>query len=268
MSKQPINVMSSKLGISSLRTIEKAKELQQLMDVRVGSGSLAALGITGSCPLIMCLDLAASATGQTLTKTEAIRLSGVNKKVYANGLRALESMLELEVKQTIKDLAVQFGCSGAVTLAEQALQRYEQSHNSKSCTQMDFSAPMFQASALYAACRKLKTKVDRKKIVEVCSIKRTTFDRLVADLEKQVETIIGEQGKVKSTAIKKRPKSLMDDVERHMQEEESKRAKTDNSEESGGNVDYKDWKKRILEKALKAKKEAKAEKDTSNTADS
>ncbi|XP_060081287.1 origin recognition complex subunit 6-like [Ylistrum balloti] len=267
MSKQAMSVMSSKLGISSHRTIQKAKELQQLMDIRVGSGSLTALGITGSCPLIMCLDLAASSTGQPITKTEAIRLSGVNKKVYSNGLRALESMLEIEVKQTIKDLAVQFGCSGAVTLAEQALQRYEESHNSKSCSQMDFSAPMFQASALYAACRKLKTKVDRKKIVEVCGIKRTTFDRLVADLEKQVETIIGEQSKVKSTNQKRR-QSLMDDVERHMKEEESKRTKIEDSEESGGNVDYKDWKRRILEKALKAKETAMADKDTNNADDS
>ncbi|XP_033755547.1 origin recognition complex subunit 6-like [Pecten maximus] len=264
MSKQPISAMSSKLGISSQRTIQKAKELQQLMEIRVGSGSLDALGITGSCPLIMCLDLAASATGQPLTKTEAIRLSGVNKKVYANGLRALESMLEIEVKQTIKDLAIQFGCSGAVTLAEQALQRYEESHNSKSCTEMDFSVPMFQASALYAACRKLKTKVDRKKIVEVCGIKRTTFDRLVADLEKLAETIIDEQSKVKSTN-KKRPKSLMDDVERFMQEGENKREKTDDAEENGGNVDYNDWKRKILEKALKAKEAAK---DKNNICDS
>ncbi|XP_069112439.1 origin recognition complex subunit 6-like [Argopecten irradians] len=267
MSKQPICTMASKLGISSQRTIQKAKELQQLMDIRVGSGSLDALGITGSCPLIMCLDLAASTTGQALTKTEAIRLSGVNKKVYGNGLRALESMLDIEVKQTIKDLAVQFGCSGAITLAEQALQRYEESHNSKSCTEMDFSVPMFQAASLYAACRKLKTKVDRKKIVEVCGIKRTTFDRLVADLEKQVDTIIGEQGKMK-TMNKKRPKSLMDNVERHMQEEENKKAKTDNSEESGGNVDYNDWKRKILEKALKAKEAAMADKTKNKDVDS
>ena len=55
-------------------------------------------------------------------QTEAMRLSGVNKKIYINGLKALESMLGLEEETTIKDLAITFGCTGATDLATQVLQ--------------------------------------------------------------------------------------------------------------------------------------------------
>ena len=51
-----------------------------------------------------------------------MRLSGVNKKIYTNGLKALESMLGLEEKTTIKDLAITYGCTGATDLATQVLQ--------------------------------------------------------------------------------------------------------------------------------------------------
>lgn len=50
-----------------------------------------------------------------------MRLSGVNKKIYINGLKTLESMLGLEEPTTIKDLAVKFGCTPAADLARQVL---------------------------------------------------------------------------------------------------------------------------------------------------
>lgn len=56
---------------------------------------------------------------------EGLKLSGVNKKVYANGLKALESMLDLSTNITIKDLAIQFGCTPATELAMKTLQRYD-----------------------------------------------------------------------------------------------------------------------------------------------
>lgn len=125
--------------------------------------------------------------------------------MYANGLKALESMLDLSTNITIKDLAIQFGCTPATELAMKTLQRYdtlwfvilnfqlkhsrdtikdlcnivvhvylslkiwslcviylirtycfksyEDEFKSKSGTEMDFTSPMFQATALCAACR-------------------------------------------------------------------------------------------------------------------
>ena len=46
----------------------KAEELSQLVDIRVGSQSLTALNLTGSCCVVMCIDLAASGSGQPVNK--------------------------------------------------------------------------------------------------------------------------------------------------------------------------------------------------------
>lgn len=59
---------------------------------------------------------------------QAVRLSGLSKRSYTNSLKAVESMLEVQDKCTIRELAVQFGCTGAMTLAQQALDRYHKLH--------------------------------------------------------------------------------------------------------------------------------------------
>lgn len=48
--------------------------------------------------------------------------------MYANGLKALESMLDLSTNVTVKDLAIQFGCTPATELAVKTLQRYNTVH--------------------------------------------------------------------------------------------------------------------------------------------
>ncbi|KAJ8303185.1 hypothetical protein KUTeg_019581 [Tegillarca granosa] len=161
----------------------------------------------------MCLDLAASMCGSTVNKSEAIRVAGVNKKVYTNGLKAFESMLDLQGDVSIKEMGVQFGCTGAVTLAEECLQSYIKEYNNKSCAEMDFGTSLFQAASLCAACRQLKIKVDRVKLKEVCSVKHKTFDRLVTELEKHAEKIQGAKKVVKQ----KRSKTLLDEIERQIE---------------------------------------------------
>ena len=56
-------------------------------------------------------------------QTNAIRVAGTTKKLYTMSLKTIESVLELQGSSTVRDLAVQFGCTGAVTLAQQILQR-------------------------------------------------------------------------------------------------------------------------------------------------
>lgn len=46
----------------------KAEELTQMLDVKVGSQALTALNLTGSCSVVMCLELAANTTGKTFNK--------------------------------------------------------------------------------------------------------------------------------------------------------------------------------------------------------
>ncbi|XP_062579848.1 beta-1-syntrophin-like [Saccostrea cucullata] len=257
MSSKHVNNISQKLKITSPTILSKAEELSQMLDIKVGSQALNALNLTGSCPVVMCLELAANTVGKSINKEEALKLSGVNKKVYANGLKALESMLDLSTKVTVKDLAIQFGCTPATELATKTLNSYEEDYKSKSCRDMDFSSPMFQATALCAACRKLKIKIDWNKLREVCSIKRSTYDRLVTEMEihavKMIET--------KTVEKKKRVRGLLDEVEKHLQDEEVSKKQQKKEQEVEEEIDeYEVWKKKILAAAAIAK-----EKETSAT---
>lgn len=252
MSNKLVKSISQKLKITSPTVLSKAEELTQMLDVKVGSQALTALNLTGSCPVVMCLELAANTTGKTFNKEEGLKLSGVNKKVYANGLKALESMLDLSTNITIKDLAIQFGCTPATELAMKTLQSYEDEFKSKSGTVMDFTSPMFQATALCAACRKLKLKIDWNKLRELCSIKRSTYDKLVAEMEIHALKLLETQ----TVEKQKRTRGLLDEVEKHLKDEDiTKKQKKENTQEQGEVDDYEVWKKKILAAAAKAKEQ-------------
>lgn len=252
MSNKLVKCISQKLKITSPTVLSKAEELTQMLDVKVGSQALTALNLTGSCPVVMCLELAANTTGKTFNKEEGLKLSGVNKKVYANGLKALESMLDLSTNITIKDLAIQFGCTPATELAMKTLQSYEDEFKSKSGTVMDFTSPMFQATALCAACRKLKLKIDWNKLRELCSIKRSTYDKLVAEMEIHTVKLL----ETKTVEKQKRTRGLLDEVEKHLKDEDiAKKQKQENTQEQGEVDDYEVWKKKILAAAAKAKEQ-------------
>lgn len=250
MSNKLVKSISQKLKVTSPTVLSKAEELTQMLDVKVGSQALTALNLTGSCPVVMCLELAANTTGKTFNKEEGLKLSGVNKKVYANGLKALESMLDLSTNVTVKDLAIQFGCTPATELATKTLQSYENDFKSKSGTEMDFTSPMFQATALCAACRKLKLKIDWNKLRELCSIKRSTYDKLVGEMEIHAVKLM----ETKTVEKQKRSRGLLDEVEKHLKDEDiAKKQKKENSHEQGEVDDYEVWKKKILAAAAKAK---------------
>lgn len=172
--------------------------------------------------------------------------------MYANGLKALESMLDLSTNITIKDLAIQFGCTPATELAMKTLQSYEDEFKSKSGTVMDFTSPMFQATALCAACRKLKLKIDWNKLRELCSIKRSTYDKLVAEMEIHAVKLL----ETKTVEKQKRTRGLLDEVEKHLKDEDiTKKQKKENTQEQGEVDDYEVWKKKILAAAAKAKEQ-------------
>ncbi|CAG2213982.1 ORC6 [Mytilus edulis] len=105
MSKNAIRSVAQNLGVTSQSIIRKAEELLQLVDIRVGSQSLTALNLTGSCCVVMCIDLAATGSGQPVNKGEALRLSGVNKRFIEMVLRLLKGTRKLckKKKNTIVD---------------------------------------------------------------------------------------------------------------------------------------------------------------------
>ncbi|XP_041376931.1 origin recognition complex subunit 6-like [Gigantopelta aegis] len=238
---------AQQLGIDNIKTIKKACEFSQLLDIRTSSSSFKALQLNGSSKTIICLELAAVSCGTTVDRTEAVKISGVNKKVYIGSLKAVESILELHDNKSIKDLAVQFGCTQAVTLAQQTLQRYEK----MLCSTVDTSSPLFQVAALDVACRKLKVRVDRVKLKETCCVKKTTYSRLLTEMEKHADSLLAE--KVITT---KKTKTFLEEVEEKLNAEspadKPRKRHYDNDSEEETKENYAEWKKRILAKAAKS----------------
>lgn len=52
-----------------------------------------------------------------------VRVSGTTKKLYLMCLKTIESILEIQNVRSIRDMAVQFGCTPAVDLAQKVLKR-------------------------------------------------------------------------------------------------------------------------------------------------
>ncbi|NWR76925.1 ORC6 protein, partial [Centropus unirufus] len=176
------------------------------------------------------------------------RLSGLSRTAYRSSVKALEGLLELRPRLGMRDLAVQFCCTEAVSTASRILQRYESSLSEAQQMDLDFSKPLFITAALFTACRCLKLKVDKTKMLAASGVKKAIFDRLCNQLEKisqELGTMPGMSW-CHGTHCPWRP--LMDFASLIGSEEEEeetpcKRPKTEAKQ------DYEEWKKRILAKA-------------------
>lgn len=247
MEGKVVKSLAGKLGITSTKIIRKAGELNRLCEIRGASSSLSSLGLNQTCSTVMCLELASTSMNHPVDRKDAIRLAGVTKKIYVTSYKTLESVLDLQSTLGMRDLAVQFGCIGAVERAQEILTRYKEEFIARtgSDNAIDFSKPMFTIAALYTVCRHQKQRVDKSKMVAGAGVTRSTFDQTCADFEKFVKQLLGDkkQGKLK-------PTHWLDDLERSFEEEEEsplKKKKADmNADDSGATDDYEEWKTKIL----------------------
>ncbi|NXT05122.1 ORC6 protein, partial [Prunella fulvescens] len=232
----------------------KAEEYLRLSQVKC-TGLMAQMTATSSA--VMCLDLAASFMKQPVDKSYCVKLSGLNKTTYQSSMKSLECLLGVNQRLGMRDLAVQFCCSEAVNMASEILQRYECTLSEAQRVDLDFSKPLFLTAALCTACRCLKLKVDKTKMVATSGVKKAIFDRLCSQLEKISQQLSSNNLLVFLDDVPlaaETPDSLQSTLEQCEQEDGSeedeelpcKQAKTET------NQDYEEWKKKILENAAKA----------------
>ncbi|XP_051884504.1 origin recognition complex subunit 6 isoform X2 [Pristis pectinata] len=227
----------------------KAEEYLRLSEVKCTGFSA---HVTATSSAVMCLDLAATSLKHPLDKDFILRLSGLNKKVYQTHLKALESILGLHTQLGIRDLAVQFGCIEAVNASNKILQRYETSLSEAQQGDLDFTKPLFTTAALCTACKCLKIKVDKAKLVASSGVKKTVFDRLCSQMETFGKVVCNESDE--KSKGNKRQRMFLELLEKEEDEEiptEPKREKAEHNITK--QQDYEDWKRRILENAAKAK---------------
>ncbi|XP_063169176.1 origin recognition complex subunit 6 [Candoia aspera] len=236
-------------GLFSLWLYRKAEEYLRLSQVKCAP-LLAQMSPTGSA--VICLDLAATFTGNPVDKSYFVKLSGLNRTTYQRYLRSFESLLALQSNFGIRDVAVQFSCVEAANLASKILQRYESSLPETQQMALDLSKPLFTTVALFTACRYLKLKVDKTKMVAVSGVKKTVFDRLHTQLEKISQQINRESDSLSMKRAEPQKSLLEDLAKEEVLEAEVPRKRPKNEIEP--KEDYEEWKQRILENAAKSQK--------------
>ncbi|KAM6057609.1 origin recognition complex subunit 6 isoform 1-T1 [Chlamydotis macqueenii] len=247
MERGAVRRLAGRLGLAEPAAIRKAEEYLRLSQVKC-AGLMAQMTATSSA--VICLDLAASFMKQPVDKSYFVKLSGLNKTTYQSSIKSLECLLEMNSRLGMRDLAVQFCCTEAVSTASKILQRYESSLSEAQQMDLDFSKPLFITAALFTACRCLKLKVDKTKMLATSGVKKPIFDRLCNQLEKISQQISKEDVPLAAETAE----SLNTNLE-HCEEEDGseddeempcKRSKTETKQ------DYEEWKKKILENAAKA----------------
>ncbi|KAL4613613.1 origin recognition complex subunit 6 isoform X1 [Arapaima gigas] len=265
MDKELFKKLAFKMGIISAKVLSQAEEYSRLSHIRCTG----LRNITAISRAVLCLDLAAMVTGHPMDKEYAVTLSGLNKKVYQSNLRSMECMLGLESRLGLRDLAVQYGCLQAVGPAAKILQRYEASLPQVQQEDLDLSKPLFTTAALLTACKCMKIKVDRK-LAAASGAKKAMVDRLCAQLQKFGQEICSEPTTLKEThKVAEKRKTLLESLlqkeqvptpvgsDSHLfpsdEEPVNPPPKQRKREPEGGTeCSYEEWKRRILENALKA----------------
>nr|XP_060644434.1 origin recognition complex subunit 6 [Anolis sagrei ordinatus] len=250
METEVIQRLASKLGVTAPAIIRKAEEYLRLSQVKCGP---LLTQVSATSRAVICLDLAAAFTKNPVDKSYVVTLSGLNKATYQSSLRSFESLLGLRSSLSLRDLAVQFCCLEAVNVASKILKRYESSLPEAQQMDLDLSKPLFTTAALFTACRCLKLKVDKSKMVAASGVKKAIFDRLHCQLEKIGQQISRESDQSMAEAPKTQ-KTFLDRLGKAPETDvmaPRKRPKQDTE----ATEDYEAWKRRILENAAKSQEE-------------
>ncbi|XP_045389295.1 origin recognition complex subunit 6 [Lemur catta] len=243
-----IGHLAPRLGLAEPGVLRKAEEYLRLSQVKcIGLSA----HTTETSSAVMCLDLAASCMKCPLDRAYLIKLSGLNKKTYQSCLKSLECLLGLDSNIGIRDLAVQFSCTEAVNMASELLQSYESSLPQTQQVDLDLSRPLFTTAALLSACKILKLKVDKNKMVATSGVKKAIFDRLCKQLEKIGQQIDREPGS-SATLPRKKKKTVVEPPAKETEKVIEIPHKLQKDEDL--TQDYEEWKRKILENAANAQK--------------
>ncbi|EHB16147.1 Origin recognition complex subunit 6 [Heterocephalus glaber] len=243
-----IERLAPRLGLAEPSVLRKAEEYLRLSQVKCTALSAHS---TETSNAVMCLDLAAACMKCPLDRAYLIKLSGLNKKMYQSCLKSLECLLDVNSNIGIKDLAVQFSCTEAVNMASKILQSYESSLPQTQQVDLDLSRPLFTTAALLSACKILKLKVDKNKMIAMAGVKKAIFDRLCKQLEKTGQHIDRELRDLPSPPRKKK-NTVVESLAKEIKKVEEIPHKPQKDKDV--TQDYEEWKRKILENAASAQK--------------
>ncbi|XP_063877711.1 origin recognition complex subunit 6-like isoform X2 [Scylla paramamosain] len=237
MNEGVLQTLAQRLGVTAPVTHRKAEELVRLLEVQGGSQ----LALTTSAQTVICLDLAASATGTTFDKKLAVKLAGLTRPQYVALSQTAAQRLNLSPKVTVTDLCRAHSVTAASQLAQQVLALYEEQNCSK---EVDLGLPAYPTAAVHAACSILKVKVDKQRLYESSRSKRKVYQKLVEVMMTLAKSLHSQQASKSGSG--KRSRTLMELVEENLSHSSEKRKRTDHMEEVSADDDFEEWKRKIL----------------------
>lgn len=233
-----------KLGLSQHdQLLPKATELFRLLQLK-SSGS--AINLGGYVMATICIDLAATMLGLPVDSEIALKLCGMKKSAYANAKRISEKILDISKTIGINEICIQLGLNQAQKEASLMLENYKRYVGGQG-SDIDFIHPQYSAMAVYQACKKLKVKPLKTKLVALSHLKAAQWNML----EKNWENFLTSFTDMNATGKSNESKTNV--TEQRIIEETSADTRTIGLKHSSPEKvePYLNWKKRMLEKAYR-----------------
>ncbi|XP_058465985.1 origin recognition complex subunit 6 [Malaya genurostris] len=235
--------MIQKLGLAEHEQIApKSTELLRLLQVK-SAGGVANLGDYAKA--VICIDLASSHLGVPCDSEMTLKLSGLKKSAYANNKRTLEKLLDINQLMGINEICIQLGLHQVQKEATFLLNSYKSFVDGRSA-EIDFTHPQYATMSVFQACKRIKVKPPKAKLVSLSHLKPAQWSLLEKNWE---NFLVNSSGLNSATSKLKQPKASETLEQTENLEEKRCHGLKHNSPEKV--EPYGNWKKRMLEKAYR-----------------
>ncbi|ALC42424.1 Orc6 [Drosophila busckii] len=176
-----IEQLINKMGLrDEPNVLEKTTELMRLLELR---STNVPLQINEYGKIVLCADLACCLLSIGFDKEQALKLSGLRKSHYLNNKRMFEKLLDLNKLPTVNDICIQLTLNEAKRKAEDLLTMFK----SVMGDNPDTEHPQYAAMAVFQACRLLKMKVSKPKLMPFSNLRPTQWQQLEQQWERLIE---------------------------------------------------------------------------------
>ncbi|TMW53502.1 hypothetical protein DOY81_001379 [Sarcophaga bullata] len=241
-----VEQLLTKMGLRDEPNIlEKTTELVRLLELR---STNVPLQINEYGKIVLCADIAANLMGISFDKEQALKLSSLRKSHYANNKRMFEKLLDLNKLVGINDICIQLSLSQVTKKAEELLELYKNIIVNEQSVDVDISHPQYAAMAVFMACKLVKQKVSKSKLIPFSNLRPTQWQHLEQRWEKFIAKHYNDAMDNKLKISNKEHQALQnyDNCSKKLNSGEKIRTEVE---------DYENWKRRMLAMAQAKLKE-------------
>jgi len=210
-----------------------------------------------SCVIAIFLHLVADKKGHPVDIKTVCKIAGAKTKPdYMNKYQNITKIMNITNTLNLQELAVQVGCGpGVVSYAREAVQLYQSDIVSKRgkqmCQDIDWEKSIYLCSALVAASKLNKAKIDINKLVDIAKHSK----KEITDVSDEMFKLLTEN---KSKTGKKSLKSLQeefDEIENvsvESKDKDNNKRKTEEETDLDPAEAFQAWKQDILKRAVQS----------------